>query len=80
MNYNIEQKVVEIVAEVLNRDKTNISDKSSFVTDLGADSLDLVELMMAFEDAFGCNIPDEDASKIVTIKDAVEYIKNREVA
>ena len=50
---------------------------ASFVDDLGADSLDIVELVMAFEEAFELEIPDEDAEKITTVKDAVEYIENR---
>lgn len=80
MTDNIEQKIIKIVAETLNIDEGTISPESKFVDDLGADSLDLVELMMAIEAAFECDIPDEEASKIATIKDAVNYVKDRSAA
>lgn len=71
----IEQKIIKIAAETLNIDESKITSESSFVDDLSADSLDQVELMMAIEAAFGCDIPDDAASKISTIGDAVKYVK-----
>ena len=73
----IEQKIIKIVAETLKIDEGKISLGSKFVDDLGADSLDLVELMMAIEAAFGCDIPDDEATKIVTIADAIKYVKEK---
>lgn len=73
---DIENKVKKIVAEHLDVDESKIAPNSSFIDDLGADSLDQVELVMAFEDAFGCEIPDEEAEKIVTVQDAVKFIKS----
>lgn len=70
----IEEKIIKTVAETLRLDSNTISKMSKFVEDLGADSLDLVELMMAIEAAFGCDIPDEEASKIATVADAVSYV------
>lgn len=75
MNKNIEQKIIKTVAETLRVEESSISPESKFVDDLGADSLDLVELMMAFEAAFDCDIPDEEASKIATSADAVSYVQ-----
>ena len=72
-----EEKVKEIIVEQLGVDESQVDDSASFVDDLGADSLDIVELVMAFEEAFDMDIPDEDAEKITTVKDAVEYIKNK---
>lgn len=69
-------KVKEIVVEQLGVDEDSVTLNSSFVDDLGADSLDIVELIMAFEDAFEIEIPDADAEKISTVNDAVEYIKS----
>ena len=71
---NIEQRVKKIVAEQLGVNEAEIKNESSFVDDLGADSLDTVELVMAFEEEFGIEIPDEDAEKITRVKEAVEYI------
>ena len=71
---NIEQRVKKIVAEQLGVNEAEIKTESSFVDDLGADSLDTVELVMAFEEEFGIEIPDEDAEKITRVKEAVEYI------
>lgn len=68
-------KVKEIVVEQLGVDEQEVTEKASFVDDLGADSLDIVELIMAFEEEFDMEIPDEDAEKIVTVGDAVKYIK-----
>jgi len=69
------EKVKEIVVEQLGVEEEEVSENSSFVDDLGADSLDIVELIMAFEEAFETEIPDEDAEKIATVGDAVKYIK-----
>ncbi len=67
-------KVKEIVVEQLGVDEAEVSMESTFIDDLGADSLDIVELIMAFEEEFNIEIPDEIAEKIKTVKDAVEYI------
>src|SRR6185312_9380721 len=72
----VEQKVKQIIVEQLGVDESQVDMNASFVEDLGADSLDIVELVMAFEEAFELEIPDEDAEKIATVKDAVEYIEN----
>lgn len=72
---NIEARVKKIVAEHLDVDESTISTNASFVDDLGADSLDQVELVMAFEEEFGCEIPDDAAEKIVRVEDAVKYIQ-----
>jgi len=73
---NIFEKVREIVARELKIDPEKITLDSAFVDDLGADSLDMVELVMALEDEFGISISDEEAQTIRTIRDAVEYIEN----
>lgn len=73
---NIEQRVKKIVAEQLGVNEAEIKSESSFVDDLGADSLDTVELVMALEEEFDCEIPDEEAEKITTVKQAVEYINS----
>ena len=75
MTENIEQKIIKTVAETLRVEEGTISSQSKFVDDLGADSVDLVELMMAIEAAFDCDIPDEEASKIATVADAVSYVE-----
>jgi acyl carrier protein len=72
---DIVEQVKSIVAEHLDRDKDGIELNSSFVDDLGADSLDAVELIMRLEEEFGIDIPDEDAEKITTVKAAVDYIE-----
>jgi acyl carrier protein len=74
----VDQKVNEIIAKQLGVNAAEITPESSFVEDLGADSLDTVELVMAFEEAFNIEIPDEDAEKIQKVKDAVDYIKNKQ--
>jgi acyl carrier protein len=71
----IEAKVIEIVAEKMGTDKAKITRQTSFVEDLNADSLDTVELVMEFEDEFETNIPDEQAEKIKTVGQAIDYIK-----
>ena len=77
MGNDVEQKIIKIVAETLKIEEGKISLGSKFADDLGADSLDLVELMMAIEAAFYCDIPDDEASKIVTISDAVKYVTEK---
>jgi acyl carrier protein len=69
-------KLKEVLVEVLGVKEEDIKTESRFVDDLGADSLDLVELIMAFEDKFGIEISDEDAEKIVTVKNALDYINS----
>ncbi len=70
----IEEKVKKIAAEKLSVDLAEVATESSFVDDLGADSLDLVELIMAVEEAFDIEIPDEEAEKLQTVQDAINYI------
>ncbi len=72
---SIEQKVKQIIVDQLSVAEEDVKEAASFVDDLGADSLDLVEMIMAMEEAFGINIADEDAEKIKTVKDAIDYIK-----
>jgi acyl carrier protein len=72
---SVEQKVKQIIVEQLGVDEAQVDQGASFVDDLGADSLDIVELVMAFEEAFGIDIPDEDAEKITTVKQAIDYIE-----
>jgi acyl carrier protein len=72
---NIEERVIKMVAEQLGVKEDDIQASSSFVEDLGADSLDTVELIMALEEEFDAEIPDEDAEKIATVEDAVNYIQ-----
>ena len=71
---NIEQRVKKIVAEQLGVNEADIKNESNFVDDLGADSLDTVELVMAVEEEFECEIPDEDAEKITTVQQAIDYV------
>lgn len=71
---NIEQRVKKIVAEQLGVNESEIKNESSFVDDLGADSLDTVELVMALEEEFECEIPDEEAEKITTVQQAIDYV------
>ena len=72
---NIEQRVRKIVAEQLGVNEADVKNDSSFVNDLGADSLDTVELVMALEEEFECEIPDEEAEKITTVQQAMDYVK-----
>ena len=76
MSDDISSKVKKIVADHLGIDEAKVNDESSFIDDLGADSLDTVELVMAFEEEFEIEIPDEEAEGIVTVKNAVDYITN----
>jgi acyl carrier protein len=73
----IEEKVKQVVASTLSIDQSKISNTSSFVDDLKADSLDQVELVMAFEDTFDCEIPTEDAERITSIDRAVDYVRDK---
>lgn len=77
---DIEEKVREIICEQLNVSPEDVVPEASFVDDLGADSLDQVELIMAMEEEFDISIPDEDAEKIATVKDALDYIKKASAA
>ncbi|WP_302885551.1 acyl carrier protein [Acinetobacter sp. Z1] len=72
---SIEMRVKQIIVEQLGVDEGEVVANASFVDDLGADSLDLVELIMAFEEEFGFEIPDDDAEKILTVRDAIAYIE-----
>ena len=74
MTKNVNATVKKIVADHLGIDEQKVTDEASFIDDLGADSLDTVELVMAFEEEFGCEIPDDAAEKILTVKDAIAYI------
>ncbi|HAL56464.1 MAG TPA: acyl carrier protein [Bacteroidetes bacterium] len=74
---DIEKKVKEIIVSKLGVDEAQITPQASFTNDLGADSLDTVELVMEFEKAFNVQIPDEDAEKISTVGDAVNYLKTK---
>lgn len=73
---NIEERVKKIVIEQLGVSEDEVSNTSSFVDDLGADSLDTVELVMALEEEFGTEIPDEEAEKITTVQQAIDYINS----
>jgi acyl carrier protein len=72
---DIAERVKKIVVEHLGVEEDKVNEAASFIDDLGADSLDTVELVMAFEEEFGCEIPDDAAEKIVTVKDAVSYLQ-----
>src|SRR5262245_12153752 len=74
---NIEERVQAIIVEQLGVDEKEVTQSASFIDDLGADSLDTVELVMAFEEEFGIDIPDEDAEEITTVADAIRYIKEK---
>jgi len=71
---NVAERVKKIVVEQLGVSEDEVTDTASFVDDLGADSLDTVELVMALEEEFECEIPDEEAEKIATVKDAIDYV------
>jgi len=72
---SIEEKVKAIIVEELGVDESEVTPEAKFIEDLGADSLDTVELVMRFEEDFGLEIPDEDAEKILSVKDAINYIQ-----
>lgn len=74
---NIEEKVYEIVCEHMGASRDKLAPETSFINDLGADSLDTVELVMEFESAFDITIPDEDAEKIQTVGNAIQYISSK---
>ena len=73
----VEDKVKQIIVEQLQLSEEEVTPEASFIEDLGADSLDLTELIMAFEEAFGVEIADEDAQKILKVKDAINYIESK---
>lgn len=74
MTNDTAERVKKIVAKHLGVDESKVVETASFIDDLGADSLDTVELVMAFEEEFGCEIPDKAAEKILTVKDAIDYL------
>ncbi len=74
---DIEEKVKEIIVDQLGVDPSQVTPEAHFIDDLGADSLDTVELVMAFEEQFGIEIPDEDAEKITTVQNAIDYLKKK---
>ncbi|MCP4870813.1 MAG: acyl carrier protein [Proteobacteria bacterium] len=78
MAEGIKTRVIEIICEQLNSKSEDVKLESSFIDDLGADSLDIVELVMAMEDAFSMDIPDEEAERIQTVKDAITYIETHQ--
>jgi acyl carrier protein len=73
---SLEAKVKEIIVKQLGVSESEVTPEASFINDLGADSLDTVELVMAFEEEFGIEIPDEEAEKLETVKHAIDYLKN----
>lgn len=73
---DVAASVTKIVVEHLGVDEDKVTENASFIDDLGADSLDTVELVMAFEEEFGCEIPDDAAEKILTVKDAIDFINS----
>ena len=75
MASSVEQRVREIICEQLGVSEDQVTPQASFIEDLGADSLDNVELVMALEEEFECEIPDEDAEKITTVQQAIDYVK-----
>ena len=77
MSKDISVKVKKMVADHLGTDETKVTDEANFIDDLGADSLDTVELVMAFEEEFGAEISDSEAEKILTVGDAIKFIENK---
>ncbi len=78
MSDDIATRVKGIIVEHLGVEEDKVTDTASFIDDLGADSLDTVELVMAFEEEFGCEIPDDAAEKILTVKDAVDFLSSQQ--
>ena len=76
MSATLDEKVKKIIIDQLGVDEAEVTSEAKFIDDLGADSLDTVELVMALEEEFGIEIPDEDAEKIATVQDAVAYIRD----
>ena len=74
---NIQQKVTDLIVDQLGVDADSVTESAHFIDDLGADSLDTVELVMAFEEEFDIEIPDEDAEKLETVGDAIKYLNDR---
>ncbi|HQS84343.1 MAG: acyl carrier protein [Alphaproteobacteria bacterium 16-39-46] len=74
---DVTERVKNIVVEHLGVDASKVTENASFIDDLGADSLDTVELVMAFEEEFGCEIPDEAAEKILTVRDAIAFLEQK---
>ncbi len=72
---DLERRIKEVIAEKLGKSPDEIKDDATFIEDLGADSLDLVDMIMKLEEEFGVSIPDEELEKIKTVKDAIEYVK-----
>ncbi len=77
MATGVREKVKQIIVEQLGVDEAEVTDTASFVDDLGADSLDQVELIMTLEEAFGIEVPDEEAEKLTSVKDVIEYIEKK---
>ena len=77
---SIDERVMDLVVEQLGVSQDQVNPQASFIDDLGADSLDTVELVMAFEEEFGIDIPDEDAEKMVTVNDAIKYLEENSKA
>jgi len=73
----VDEQIKEIISKQLGVDGGKVTNEASFIDDLGADSLDTVELVMAFEESFNIEIPDEDAEKILKVQDAINYIQNK---
>ncbi|MBC8313086.1 MAG: acyl carrier protein [Candidatus Cloacimonetes bacterium] len=77
MDAQIKQKVKEVIGKQLGKKESEITDSADFIADLGADSLDTVELIMQFEEEFDIEIPDEDAEKLTTVEKAIEYLETK---
>ncbi len=77
---DISERVKKVIIKNLGVDAAKVTDNASFVDDLGADSLDTVELVMGFEEEFGCEIPDEEATKILTVQDAINFVDKQGVS